>query len=91
MKKISINLPFGATREELLNSSQKLVHEIYKDLLGREPMKEDAPRFANRINPANNSINDIYFDNKKVGSLATTFIVDGPRGINLEYSADEQK
>jgi hypothetical protein len=89
MKKVSVQLPFESTREQLLEKSTSLVHEIYKDLLGREPLKEDATRFIHRINPDNSSINDIYFDNRKVGSLATTFILDGPKGISLDYEPVE--
>lgn len=85
MRKISVNLPYDITEEQLLNHTQGFVLEVYKQLLGREPVKEDTIRFDNRINTNNYNVNDIYLDNMKVGSLATTFIVDGPRGINLEY------
>jgi|GEM_PF-5037635 hypothetical protein len=86
MEKVSVHLHYDSSREELLEKSTMLVHTIYTGLLGREPNKEDAPRFEQRINPDDNSLNDIYFDNKKVGSLATNFIPNGPKGISLDYT-----
>jgi hypothetical protein len=74
MKRISTKLFYSDNREELLNSSTDIMVKIYRGLLGREPNKSDAGRLETRTNPDDVNVNDIYFDNRKVGSLTTSFI-----------------
>ena len=59
---------------------KELAVEIYRACLGRHPTKNDAPRFQQRTNADNNSINDQYFDGRKIGSFMTNYILD-IRGI----------
>jgi hypothetical protein len=85
MKKVSCRLPFDSTPEQTKMAFRKLVLEVYKNRLGRTPRKEDETAFKQIVNPENSSINDLYFQEKKIGNVAITYILDIPREINLEY------
>lgn len=88
MEKITVKIPFESTKEQILEATKELVHEIYKGYLGREPTTEDRPKFSDGLNADNASINNFYFEGKKYGSLATTYIVDGPKGISFEFTPE---
>jgi hypothetical protein len=85
MNDISVKIPFDSTKERIIAATKELVHEIYRVYLGRKPTKNDAPRFQQKVNAGNMSINDQYFDGKKIGSLMTTYILDIPRCITLGF------
>ncbi|MES1217717.1 MAG: hypothetical protein ABUT20_19585 [Bacteroidota bacterium] len=86
MKIISVRIPFESTNAQILDASKELVYQIYKDYLGREPIKDDRNRFSERISAENSSVNDLYFDGKKYGSLATNYFLDGERGISFDFT-----
>jgi hypothetical protein len=89
MNPISVRIPFDSSKEEILESTKKLVSEVYKGYLGHEPTTDDIPRFIERINSQNGSVNDMYFNRKKYGTLATTFIVDSPQGISFDFTPED--
>jgi hypothetical protein len=86
MNDISIEIPFDSTKERISAARKELVSEVYRGYLGRHPTKNDASRFQQRINADNKSINDQYFDGKKVGNLMTTYILDIPRYISIRFN-----
>jgi hypothetical protein len=85
MNEISIKIPFDATKARISAAMKELAYEIYMGCLGRRPTKNDAPRFQQRTNTDDKSINDQYFDGKKIGSLMTAYILDLPRCITLGF------
>jgi hypothetical protein len=85
MNDITVTIPFDSTKDRISAATKELVDEIYRGCLGRKPTIKDAPRFHQRTNAENTSINDQYFDGRKIGSLITTYILDIPRCITLGF------
>jgi hypothetical protein len=86
MEHILTELFYSDDREMLLKSSTEMMVKISEALLGREPNKSDDGRIETRTNSDDLSINDIYLDNRKVGSLTTNFIAGNKTlGIRLEF------
>ena len=79
-------MPFDSTPDQIKEAIKKLVREVHRNHLGREPRGEDEIVFKQTANPVNSSIKDLYFRTEKIGSLATTYILDIPRGINLDFT-----
>jgi hypothetical protein len=86
MDDISIQIPFDSTIERIAAATKELVAEIYRGYLGRHPTKDEASRFQQRSNADNKSINDQYFDGRKIGSLMTTYTLDIPRCISIRFN-----
>ena len=86
MNDISIQIPFDSTKERISTATKEVVSEIYRGYLGRHPTKNEASRFRQRINADNESINDQYYDDKKIGSLRLTYILDMPRCISIRFN-----
>jgi hypothetical protein len=86
MNNISIEIPFDSTKERISAATKEVLSEIYRGYLGRPPTKDDASRFQQRINAGNMSINDQYFDGRKIGSLMITYILDIPRYISIRFN-----
>jgi hypothetical protein len=86
MKNISLKIPFGSDKHQLLEAKKKLAFEIHKKFLGRPPIKKDTPRFEQRSNGQNSSISDHYVDGKKIGHSTTVYILDGYREIWLNFT-----
>jgi hypothetical protein len=86
MKNISAQLPFDSTKDRISSATKELAVEVYRACLGRHPTKNDAPRFQERINTDDKSINDLYFDGKKIGSFITAYILDIPRSISIKFN-----
>ena len=86
MNDISIQIPFDSTKERIATATKELVSEIYRGYLGRPLTKDDASRFQQRSNADNKSINDQYFDGRKIGSLRTTYTLDIPRCISIRFN-----
>jgi hypothetical protein len=85
MKSISVKMPFDSAPDQTKEAFRKLIREVYKSYLGRMPTETDVTNFKKLVNADNSSINDLYFEGKKIGSLATTYILDSPRGISLDF------
>jgi hypothetical protein len=88
MKNISVKIPFDSTPDQTKEALGKLVREVYRNRLGRAPRGEEETAFKQTVNPDNASINDLYFQGKKIGSLATNYILDIPRAINLDFTTN---
>jgi hypothetical protein len=86
MKNISVRLPFDYTQDQTREACRKLVREVYRAYLGRSPTGEDETHFKQTANPNNSSTTDLYFQGKKIGCLATTYILDSPRAIKLDFT-----
>jgi len=89
MKNISVKLPFDYTQDQTRDAYRKLVREVYKTYLGRTPTGEDETHFKQTANPDNSSSNDLYFQGRKIGCLATTYILDSPRSIKLDFTTNQ--
>jgi hypothetical protein len=89
MKNISVKLPFDYTRDQTREAYRKLVREVYRAYLGRTPTGEDETHFKQTANPDNSSTTDLYFQDQKIGSLATTYILDSPRSIKLDFKTNQ--
>jgi hypothetical protein len=85
MKNLSIKIPFDSTPGQTKEAFRKLMFEVHKNRLGRAPRKDDKSAFKQTDNPDNSSIKDFYFRGKKIGSVATTYTLDMPREITLDY------
>ena len=86
MNDISIQIPFDSTKERISAATKEVVSEIYRGYLGRQPTKDDTSRFQQRSNADNKSINDQYFDGRKIGSLTTIYTLDIPRCISIRFN-----
>jgi hypothetical protein len=87
MKNISVKLPFDSTRDQTRDAYKKLQRQALRIYLGRSPTAEDEDHFKETVNADNSSVNDLFFEGKKIGSLATTYTLDMPRGINLNFTS----
>jgi hypothetical protein len=87
MNNLSAQIPFDSTKEHISSATKELAFEIYRACLGRKPTKNDAPRFQQKINTDDKSINDQYFDGKKIGSFVTKYVLDIPRSISIRFNA----
>jgi hypothetical protein len=87
MKNISVKLPFDSSQEQTREAYKKLQREAFKTYLGRTPTVEDEAHFKQTPNENNSSMTDLYFNNKKIGSITTNYILDMPRGINLNFTS----
>ena len=86
MKEISVKISFESTTDQTNGAFTKLLDEVYRAFLGRRPTVEDLNGFALSPNVDNASINDLYFKGKRIGSFATTYILDIPRAINIGFT-----
>jgi hypothetical protein len=89
MKNISVKLPFDYTWDQTREAYRKLVREVYRAYLGRTPTGEDETHFKQTANPDNSSNTDLYFQGQKIGSLSTTYILDSPRSIKLDFKTNQ--
>jgi hypothetical protein len=89
MQNISVKLPFDCTQDQTRDAYRKLVREVYRAYLGRSPTGEDETHFKQTANPDNSSTNDLYFQGQKIGSLSTTYILDSPRAIKLDFTTNQ--
>ncbi len=87
MKNISVKLPFDSSQEQTREAYKKLQREAFRTYLGRTPTAQDEAHFKQTANANNSSVNDLYYHDKKIGSLATTYILEMPRVINLDFTA----
>lgn len=89
MKNISVKLPFDFTQEQTRDANRKLVREVYRAYLGRTPTGDDETHFSQTANPNNSTTNDLYFQGQKIGCLSTTYILDSPRSIKLDFTTNQ--
>jgi hypothetical protein len=89
MQNISVKLPFDYTQDQTREAYRKLVREVCRAYLGRSPTEEDETQFRQIANPGNSSANDLYFQGQKIGCLSTTYILDSPRSIKLEFTTNQ--
>jgi hypothetical protein len=89
MKNISVKLPFDYNQDQTKEAYRKLVREVYRAYLGRTPTGEDETHFKQTANPDNSSTNDLFFQGQKIGCLSTTYILDSPRSIKLDFTTKQ--
>jgi hypothetical protein len=87
MKNISVKLPFDSTQDQTSEAYKKLQREVFKNYLGRLPTPDDEMHFKQTVNADNSSVNDLHFQGKKIGSIATIYILDKPRVITLDFKS----
>jgi hypothetical protein len=86
MTDISAKIPFDSTKERISAATKELAFEIHRVCLGRRPTKKDALRFQQKANTDDKSINDQYFDGRKIGSFFTSYILDIPRSVLIKFN-----
>ncbi len=86
MNRISKTLPFTSHNNQVARATSAFMEEIHAAYLGRDLSLSDVERFTYRLNPNYVAVVDLFCDGRKFGSLKTTFVLDHPRSITLEFS-----
>lgn len=86
MNHISAQIPFDSTKDRISSATKELAIEIYRACLGRHPTKNDAFRFQRMTNSNDTNLTDQYFDGRKIGSFMTTYVLDIPRSISINFT-----